>query len=47
MTNTKCTLVVRMSMELHHLANMQLGQMLTRFGLTLLEVSLKVSPGFV
>jgi hypothetical protein len=29
----------------HHLANMELGHLLTRFGLTHLEVSLMVSPG--
>ena len=30
----------------HHLANMELGHLLTRSGLTRLEVSVMVSPGF-
>jgi len=39
-------IIISSSNHHHHQANMQLGHLLTRSGLTLLEVFLMVSPGF-
>jgi hypothetical protein len=41
-----CCLVSHYNYHHHHLANMELGHLLTRSGLTHLEVSLRVSLGF-